>query len=326
MRRSAAVTWDQVRVGALVLVGLVILGGAVFLIGKTGHVFGQRYDLVTLMSSATGLAPGAAVQLAGQPVGQVDRIELIPPEKRPASGAAVAIWLAVNRDVQPQIRTDSKAHVKTQGLLGDRLIDIDPGTASAEVLAPGDTLPSAEPLDYQEILEDASGAVGSLTRLTASLDTLTRQMLSGEGTMGQLIVDRTLYDRMVGLSGSLDTLLRAATSRKSFLGKMLRDDRLYDELTSALSGLDSLTSGMAAGRGTLGRLFVSDSLYDALQGTAEATDSLLARLQSGEGSAGKLLTDQRLYEELLKTVVQLNATLEELRQNPKKYVPPVKVF
>jgi phospholipid/cholesterol/gamma-HCH transport system substrate-binding protein len=53
---------------------------------------------------------------------------------------------------------------------------------------------------------------------------------------------------------------------------------------------------------------------------------LLARLQAGVGSAGKLLTDEGLYEELLKTVVDLNALLAAVREDPKRFVPPVSVF
>ena len=82
VRRGAAVTWEQVRVGLLILVSLAVLSVAVFLVGDAGRVFGERYNLVTLVRSASGLVPGAAVQLAGQTVGQVSEIRFISPGDR----------------------------------------------------------------------------------------------------------------------------------------------------------------------------------------------------------------------------------------------------
>ncbi len=144
MRRGSPITWEQVRVGVLILLSLLILSVAVFLVGDTGNVFGQRYQLVTLVRSAAGLVPGASVQLAGQTVGQVDRIDPHCARSRGLPGARpVEIRLAIDLKVREQIRADSRAQVRTQGLLGDKLIDITPGTAAATVLAAGDTVQSA---------------------------------------------------------------------------------------------------------------------------------------------------------------------------------------
>lgn len=326
MRRSAPITWDQVRVGIVLIVALTILAAGIFFVGEMGAVFGDRYRLVTLMNSAAGLVQGAVVQVAGQPVGQVDEIEFIEPDRRPETGEAVAIWMAVDRKVQNLIRTDSKARVRTQGLLGDRLIDISPGSAENPVLQPGDTLPAAEALNYQELLDRASDAVTGLTTLVRNLSDITEGLLAGEGTMGQLVVDEALYRRLVSLSGSLDRFLTGAVGGEGFLGRALRDDELYDRLVSAVASLDSLTERVVAGEGTMGRLVRSDSLYVALTEMAVRSDSLLRSLQEGRGSLGSLIVDDRLYEELLKTVADLNATLEDLRQQPRKYIPPVEVF
>jgi phospholipid/cholesterol/gamma-HCH transport system substrate-binding protein len=310
----------------LLLVSLTVLSVAVFLVGDTGNVFGQRYQLVTLVRSAAGLVPGAAVQLAGQTVGQVDRIDLIPPESRPAGGEAVVIRLAVDLDVREQIRSDSRAQVRTQGLLGDKLIDITPGTAAAPVLAAGDTVQSATSVDYDALIAEGASAVGELLEVTRNLSDLTRGVLEGEGSLGQLVTDDELYVRVTALAENLDSLLAAAAAPNSQLMRLLTDDSLYTSMRASAEAVESLTTSMARGEGTIGQLIQSDSLYLALQSSMLRTDSLLARLAAGEGSAGKLLTDESLYEELLKTVVDLNALLAAVREDPQRYVPPVSVF
>ncbi len=326
MKRSTPITWEQVRVGAFAAVALVLLAVGVFLVGEVGHVFGERYRLVTLMRSGAGLVPGSSVQLAGQNVGQVSELRWIEPERRREADAAVAVWLDVNREVQDQIRGDSEARLRTQGLLGDRVVDIRPGSPDARMLEPGDTLPSAEPLDYQEILEQASGAVTGLTELTGRLEELTRRLLEGEGSLGRLVVDETLYVRLSELSGSLTRLLRRAESGEGTLGRLLTDDELYGRLVSVTASLDTLSRRVAEGEGTLGRLVGSDSLYRELRGTTARFDSLLARVESGEGTAGRMMSDDRLYEEMLRTLVDLNALLDDLRERPDRYVPPVRIF
>lgn len=326
MRRSAPVTWDQVRVGLFLLVALALLALGAFLVGDTGHVFGERYRLVTLLRSSAGLVPGAPVQVAGQSAGRVERIDFIEPERRPPSGEAVAVWLAVDREVQQLVRADSRARLRTQGLLGDRLLDIEPGSAGARVLRAGDTLPAVEALDYQEALDQASAAVTSLTALVENLTEVTHGVLEGEGSLGRLVTDDALYGRLVGLAGTLDRLLGRATSGEGFLGRMLEDETLYDRLAEAVSSLDSLTAAVASGEGTLGRLVVSDSLYRSLADVAGRTDSILRAVQEGRGALGRLATEDAAYEELLRTLVELNAILEDVRADPARYIPPIEIF
>jgi phospholipid/cholesterol/gamma-HCH transport system substrate-binding protein len=326
VRRGSPVTWEQVRVGLLILVALVVLAAAIFLIGNTGNVFGTRYRIVMLVRSAAGIVPGAAVQLAGQTVGQVAEIRLIPPEARPESGEAVEIWLAVNEEVREQVRADSRAQVRTQGLLGDKLIDITPGTAESRILSEGDTLAAASSVDYDALIAEGADAVGAMLEVTRNLSTLTEDLLGGRGSLGMLVTDEALYERVTAVAGRLDSVLAAVAAPDAPLLRLLSDDSLYTSLRSAALALDGMISSVARGEGSLGRLVVSDSLYGDLRASIARTDSLLAGLEAGEGSAGRLLTDERLYEELLKTVVDLNALLAAVREDPGRYVPPVSVF
>ncbi len=319
-------TWEQVRVGIFLIIVLAMGTTALVLIGRSGNVFGERYQLVTLVRSAAGLVPGAEVQLAGQAVGQVDRVVLIPPEDRPESGQAVALWLNVRVSVQSQIREDSRAQVRTQGLLGDRLIDIRPGSAGARILQDGDTLHAASSVDFDALIAEGSEAVGDLVEITSNLAELTRGVLEGEGTMGRLVTDAALYDRLVSLAGSMDTLVAAAADADGPVMRMLEDESLYLSIRSTLTSLDSVAAGVARGEGSLGRMLTTDSLYAALLGSVTRMDSLLVNLESGEGAMGRLFTDPGLYEELLKTVVDFGSLLEAVREDPERFVPEVSVF
>ena len=326
MRRSNPVTWDKVRVVLVVMAGAVLLAAGIFFVGRAGNIFGERYRLVTLMESASGLQGGAPVQVAGQNVGQVERVEFIEPAVRAASDDAVAVWLEVDVRVMEQIRRGSRARVRTQGLLGNRLIDIEPGSPDSAALAPGDTLGAAPALSYEELLGQAADAVQSLTHLSDDLSDALARVSSGEGSLGRLLVDETLYDGLVALNEQLDAVLGPIAAGEGTIGQLIRDRDVYDDLASAASRLDSVTAAMAAGESTIGRLLASDSLYVTLASSAGRADSLLALIEGGEGTVGRLVSEDRLYEELLTVVVDLNAFLEEVRTNPGKFIPPIKIF
>ncbi len=326
MRRSNPMTWDEMRVGLVIIVSLILLGLCVVFVGQIGDVFAERYQLVALMESASGLRPGAPVQVAGRGVGQVERVEFITPEERGDSEAAVAVWLGVNVGVREQIRRGSRARVRTQGLLGDRLIDIEPGSADSAVLAPGDTIGTAPALSFDELLGQAADAVLGLTQLSNDLSATLARVSSGEGSLGRLLVDEALYDGLVDLNENLAAVLGPIADGEGSLAQLLEDPELYERLVSSTARLDTVTGALAGGEGTLGRLLASDSLYRALASSAARADSMLGLIERGEGAVGQLVSDETLYEELLKVVVDLNAFLAEVRANPGRFIPPIRVF
>lgn len=322
-RRS--LRWVQLRVGLLVLVALTILALAIFFVGQIGVVFGDRYRLVTLMPSASGLVQGAIVRLGGQSVGRVAAIEFVPFAQRRGPNEILQITLEIDRDVQEQIRTDSEARLLTQGLLGDKVIDIRPGTAAGRPLAEGDTVRSAQSVDLEQLLRSASDALGNAVVLLSDFREVADALLRGEGTAGRFLTEDDLYQSFLDASRAMSTFLRSLQEGGT-LGQLARDSTLYVELRSAVAALDTVTQALVEGRGTLGRLIWSDTLYTRLTETSARADSILKRLESGEGTAGMLVQDPQLYENLNKLAVDLQAVIAEFKQHPRKYLPPIEIF
>jgi phospholipid/cholesterol/gamma-HCH transport system substrate-binding protein len=326
MNGASKISWSQVRVGIAVAFGIIILVVAIFFIGSTGEVFGDRYYLTTLMPSANGLIEGANVRLAGQDVGKVDRIEFVPIDQRRHPDHVLKIRLAIDRNVREQIRADSEARIRTQGLLGDKIIDVTPGMIDAPILVEGDTLSSSVAIDYEQMLGSASQLVDDLALILRNVRSIADSLLAGQGTAGKLLMDTTLYAELLRTSRSMNSFLSTVGRGEGALAQLAQDDQLYQDLRSVISGLDSLTATLVSGEGTLSRLLTDESLYLELVSTSARADSLLAAMESGEGTMGQLLTDQELYESLLKLLVDVQVVVNELRENPRKYVPPIRVF
>jgi phospholipid/cholesterol/gamma-HCH transport system substrate-binding protein len=217
--------------------------------------------------------------------------------------------------------------VRTLGLLGDKVLDISPGTPRTSPLRAGDTLTIAQSLDYEQVIAQASGAVGDLVQLTADLKQITGGIVRGEGTMGQLVTDRSLYDQLTGTMTQMNSLLNRLQRPNGTFGRMIDDPALYDHLVAVMASTDSLLVAMNNKNGTLGKMLRDDSLYTSLVGIAHGGDSLVKMLTNGKGTASKLLTDQQLYDQLNKTLTDLNAILADVRKDPRKYTKGmIKVF
>lgn len=320
------ISWSQIRVGLAVVAALAVLAVAIFFIGESAAIFGERYELTTLMPSANGLIEGASVKLAGQDVGKVEVIEFVPIEDRRRPDQVLKITMSINVAVQEQIRGDSEARVRTQGLLGDKMIDLTPGTPDAPPLVAGDTVPSAIAVDYEQMLASAAELVDDLSVMLRNMRSIADNLLAGEGTAGRMLVDTTLYVEMLSTSRSMTQFLESVGSAEGAFAQLAHDDKLYQDLRSVVAGLDTLTATLINGDGTLSRLITDDSLYVRLISTSSRADSMLSAIEAGEGTLGQLVTDQDLYESLLKLLVDMQSVILELREDPQKYMPPIRVF
>jgi phospholipid/cholesterol/gamma-HCH transport system substrate-binding protein len=325
MKRSTFITWDQLKVGLVIMVGLLVLIFAVYRLGQAANLFTKRYELIAFLPSASGLREGGMVAVAGQLAGRVSKIDFLPPDGDTTRN--LRLTLQVDEGLMNQIRADSKAQLRTQGLLGDKVLDISPGTPRYAALEPGDTVQVSASLDYEQVIARASLAVDDMVSLTKDLKLITGGIVRGEGTVGQLVTNRSLYDEMTETLNRTNTMMARLQNPNGSFGRMLEDPALYENTVRMLASVDSLLRQMNSSEGTMGKLLRDDSLYTSLVGITTGADSLMSMLSGGEGFAAKMLRDQQLYDQLNKLVTDLNAILEDVRRDPGKYTKGmIKVF
>jgi phospholipid/cholesterol/gamma-HCH transport system substrate-binding protein len=317
MKRSALITWDQVRVAGIILAALAILAFAGYKLGQAANLFTSRYELVAYLDNVNGLRQGGSVTLAGQLVGTVKEIEFMPVDFDTTRN--LRIVARIDRSVREQIRRDSEARLRTMGLLGDKVLDISPGTPGFPVLEQGDTLRVATALDYEAVLAKAAGAVDDVVLLTRDLRTVTAGLARGQGTMGQLLTNRAMYDQMTSAMARANALFASLQNPNGTFGRMMNDPTLYNRLTTAVASLDSTLTAVNSSQGSLGRLLRDTTLYANLVGIAQGADSLIAMLSNEQGMLGRMMNDQTLYDQLIKLTTDLGAVLADVRRDPRRY-------
>jgi phospholipid/cholesterol/gamma-HCH transport system substrate-binding protein len=231
--------------------------------------------------------------------------------------------IEVDKDVQAQVRRDSQAKLKTLGLLGDKVFDISPGTPRFAALQDGDTLKLGEALDYEQVLVQASGALDQVVGLTGSLQKVANGVVQGQGTVGQLLTNRQLFDNLNATLATTNTLMARLQNPRGTLGQLLNDPTLYNNLNRVLGSADTLVAqlggGINLGNGTVAKLLHDDELYTRLVSTVAGMDTLVTSMSHGNGTVKHLLTDEELYTQLLKSVTNLNEVLTDVRRDPRRY-------
>ena len=317
MKRSSFITWDQLKVGVLIFVALIILGVAIVKLGQAGNIFGKRYTVVSYVANASGLRIGGPVTVAGQLAGSIKDIRFLPPDADTTRNLELVV--EINYSVRSQVRQDSRARIATMGLLGDKVYDVSPGTPTYRPLHEGDTLLVVPAMDYEAVVRQASGAITEVVGLTRDLKRVTTGITRGEGTLGQLVTNRTLYDQLNATLLRTTALMARLENPRGTIGRLLDDPSLYLSLTRMTASADTVLSHINSGTGSMGKLLRDDTLYVRLVRVVSRADSLVSAMASGKGTMQKLFTDEQLYDQLVKTVTELQNVLIDVRRDPRRY-------
>ena len=162
MAQRKQLTWTELRVGLFVLVGLAVLAVGIFYVTGAG-VFGPKYHLKTYMPEVSGLAPGAPVRLDGVDIGNVDQIKIVPREhgKTPDRLHNIEVGMKLDRKYENDILTDSAAQLVTEGLLGNRYVNLQRGYTGVP-LKEGQVVPATQEKAIKEVMERSADVLENL--------------------------------------------------------------------------------------------------------------------------------------------------------------------
>jgi phospholipid/cholesterol/gamma-HCH transport system substrate-binding protein len=292
----------------------------------------EGYELTVLFESVSGLVKNSPIQIAGIEVGRVKKIDL--------KDGQAQVTMTIRKEVP--IYADARAIIKSQGVLGDKFIEIVPGNEQAKRLTSGGMISkSRSTVELDDILAQAEPAMQNIRSITKSLGevlgsdegknnlketffnikkttedirSISLGLSRGEGTMGKLIRDDALYkDMQATMTGLKDTVSQVQEGKGS-LGKFIKDDQFYDETKKTLDSLQKVAKKIYSGEGTLGKLVNDDSLYKEAKETMTNLNQTTKKINEGEGTLGKLLNDDSLYKETKYTLRSVTKATEGLQE------------
>jgi phospholipid/cholesterol/gamma-HCH transport system substrate-binding protein len=155
---------QKLRVGIFVLIGVMAFLGMIYALGARARLFEPRFTISAEFTEVGGLVHGATVRLAGVQIGRVSGVEL---PGQP--GGKVRVEMSIAKRYGDRIRKDSVARIETQGLLGDRIVEITVGTPEAPPVRPGEVLASRDPFDLARVMNESAQVVKNVAGLAESL-------------------------------------------------------------------------------------------------------------------------------------------------------------
>jgi phospholipid/cholesterol/gamma-HCH transport system substrate-binding protein len=317
----------EAKVGIFVVLGLVILTFFTFRVSKWGGIAAKGYKLTVDFETAAGLEPKANVKMAGVPVGKVEEIQLV--------GNRARLVLRIDDGVR--IPVDSVASIQTQGLLGEKYVEIQPGKQADRMIPSGGRIANTQPpVNLDEIVRKVSLISDDIKRFTESLaDTLGTE--DGKKALSEILQnvrEASLVLRNVAganeerlnrilanidnLSGDLKDIasankedVRATIANLREFSRTLKEET--PGLAEKLEEMGEQVSGVfGENRENIKESIDNFKLASArLDNTLSSAEKVLAKIERGEGTLGKLVNDNT-------TVGTLNDTLEGINRYVRK--------
>jgi phospholipid/cholesterol/gamma-HCH transport system substrate-binding protein len=250
------------KVGLFIFLGLLILVVGIFLIGKKESLFSSTFTVRAYFNDVQGLRSGAIVRLSGIDVGSVKSVNITP-------SGRVEVRMEILQDVHQFVKTDTKASIETEGLVGNKVVVLQIGSGSAEEVKNGGTIESVEPLGISAVIQETQGVIQYTKEMTKGLAEIIGRVNKGEGTIGKLLKDNELYYSATDLTKEAGKSLQSMTDQVNQLTDVLNKlgtgvGSVVKNVDNTVSDLDTVIAGVKRGKGIMGALLVDKTRYDTV--------------------------------------------------------------
>jgi phospholipid/cholesterol/gamma-HCH transport system substrate-binding protein len=284
MRKETGSHW---KLGMFVIIGLVLFAGTIFFVGKQKNLFGSTFHLTARFKSAGGLKEGNNVRFSGINIGTVNAVTL--------TDSFVVVDLVIKDNVQKFIKTDATATIGSDGLMGDKVLTINPGTFSTKPVKDGDNIQTIKAIDMDDIMASLKTNVDNAGIISGQLAEFTYKINNGNGILSRVISDP-------GFSNSFQTTLA--------------------NLQNSSEEFSKFTVSMNRGKGALSTL-VSDQEFatgikqtmSSLQTSADEFALFSAKLNDGDGVLSRLVSDEKTGKSLDSTMLNIQEATQKLDEN-----------
>jgi phospholipid/cholesterol/gamma-HCH transport system substrate-binding protein len=295
--------------GFFILIALVIFALGLFVLSGRQKTFGKTIHVKSIFTNVNGLKKGSNVLFGGVKVGVVQSLSL-------QSGNKVLVEMQIENEAQKFIPKDATVSVGSDGLIGNKVLEISEGNLQLGYVQNGDTLSSGQSTSLEEMFKTLQVNNKNLLEITDNLKQISRKVLNGEGLAGKLISDDALVDNVQALLRKLHTSADNAQT-------LTRDVAAF---TAKLEKPGTMTYNLVNDTSIFNRLHAIsrrlETMVDNAQKMVTKLDAAADKLQDTDKPAGMILNDKTTADELKKIInslqtgtEKLNETFEALRYN-----------
>lgn len=291
-----------VKVGIFIIVGLAILIVAIFALGGQKRSFVPSLTLHAVFDNVNGLQKGDNVFFSGVKIGTVKVVEFY-------GTSQVRVTMQIERKVQKYVRRDAKARIGSEGLIGNKIVVIYEGTMQTDMVKGGEDLQVEKAVSTEDIMASLQENNKNLVSITTDFKTVSRRLAEGQGTIGALLTNDTLFQNLKATMANLQVAARNSEnltkSIAAYAAKLQQPGTLAEGLVNDTVIMANLQNAVR-------------QINTAAEDTRTFTQSLQQageKLQNGNNAAGLLLNDSVVAGQLREIVTNLNSGSVKLDEN-----------
>jgi len=291
----------NLRLGWFVTIGTVLLIGALYLVGNKQNLFGSTFTITAKFYNVNGLMVGNNVRFAGIDVGTVKSVEIV-------TDSSVNVVMIIEKKVQRFIKKNAIANVGTDGLMGNKLININAGFDGASGVEEGDELKALRPVEMDDVARTLTATNDNLKVITGNLRSITDKINSknslwnilmdtviAENVKAAIVNVKRISNQSLMITGDLKGMTEGIKKGKGMLGALTTDTLLSSKINQAVVQLNKLSDTAAIVTGDI--------------------SSIVKNLKEGKGSMGVLLNDTSLVTNLNKSMENIKSGTGSFNEN-----------
>ncbi len=282
--------------GLFVSVGVIILVAGIFLIGEQQGIFTKSISVYARFNSVEGLKEGAAVRLLGIDVGTVSEIRIW--------NNVALVDMRIFSDSKKFIKTDSRAMLETEGLVGNKFVTLTPGSQAAPAVQPLDTLSSIQEPQLSQVIAETRETIASVKNMVNQFSGILKDVREGKGTLGKLVTDESVYIALKRATYEADSSLKKVSDKFTDMagvvsGLSVSFNRIADKTDSVLSNVNLVVKN-----------------FDT---TASTIKTMVTQVDTGRGLVASLIHDRSVYDTTLKIVSTTLSAVKEAQLGLQKF-------
>lgn len=250
-------------VGAFVIGGLLLFAFGLFRIGDRRMLFTDSFRVHAEFADIAALASGAKVRVGGMDAGEVEEIRV------PAGPAdRFRVRMRVRKDLRPLVRVDSIASIQTDGLVGNKFVQIQTGSDDASEIEEAGTIRSREPFDIADLMQMMSDTIAT--------------------------VNTMLVDVKANVDEALFALIETAHDAQALIDEVGDEvETIFVSTRRVADDVTAIVAGMREGQGSVGKLLTDDSLYESVRVMAADAEKAVATVREATEEARGVIAGLR---------------------------------
>ncbi len=252
-----------VKLGIFIFLGSVLLVIGIFMLGNKEALFKDTYTVKAYFHNIEGLRDGAPVRLSGIDVGAVKEIRIIGD-----TVSVLEVSMRLLTEIDRFIRKDTYAEIQTEGVVGNKFVSLKMGSSEAEQVEDGGMILSREPVSFADIIQETQGIMAYTKEMTKDLSEIINKVNTGDGTIGKLLNDDSLYYAAANLTKTADRSLLSITSELNIVTQQFNKlgagiESVVTNVNNVVARLDTLLLGVSEGKGVIGSLLKEGSTQES---------------------------------------------------------------